>query len=338
MLACAERRREGPDTKLSSRGWARSFTWRAWPSKPRARRGTLPFWLVVSSVPHYKSSSIYALSLYGTNHYSLLPISSSSPCQASCVDSKTIHQVYNLVLFMDGHAVPSTLLSSWDNFFGDFKIRMLMRDVHASTKNCWALNSWKVLSVDWSCSVWMRWYKLQPGLCCKQFGDFFLDRWEMFVPHPLTKNPDSCQALLNFIEWWLMMSHLNEVIQVAARSLAASTSVTFISTDERCSFFIPWEKIPTAVKHFWISLSDDWSCFVWMRLYKLQSGLQLQAIQWLSSWQMRDVRSSSLHRKSRQLSSTFEFYWVMTDHVLLEWAFTGYDQVFSCKQLLTLTD
>ncbi len=152
---------------------------------------------------------------------------------------------------------------------------------------------------------------------CKQFGDFFLDRWKMFVPHPLTKSPDSCQALLNFIEWWLMMSHLNEVIQVAARSLAASTSVTFISTDERCSFFIPWEKIPTAVKHFWISLSDDWSCFVWMRLYKLQSGLQLQAIQWLSSWQMRDVRSSSLHRKSWQLSSTFEFYcwWLVMFHL-----------------------
>ena len=82
---------------------------------------------------------------------------------------------------------------------------------------------------------------------CKQFGDFFLDRWEMFVPHPLTKNPDSCQALLNFIEWWLMMSHLNEVIQVAARSLAASNLVIFFSTDERCSFFIPPQKILTVV-------------------------------------------------------------------------------------------
>ena len=223
MLACAERRREGPDTKLSSRGWARSFTWRAWPSKPRARRGTLPFWLVVSSVPHYKSSSIYALSLYGTNHYFLLPISSSSPCQASCVDSKTIHQVYNLVIFMAGHAVPSTLLSSWDNFFGDFKIQMLMRDVHPSTKNCWALKSWKVLSLDWSCSVWMRWYKLQPSL-------------------------------------WL------------------------------------------------------------------------QAIRWLFSRQMRDVCSSSLNKNSRQLSSTCEFYWVMTDDVSFEWGYTSCSQVFSCKQ------
>ncbi len=74
---------------------------------------------------------------------------------------------------------------------------------------------------------------------CKQFGDFFLDRGEMFVLHPSTKNPDSCQALLNFIEWWLMTSHLNEVIQVAARSSAASNSVIFFSTDERCSFLNP---------------------------------------------------------------------------------------------------
>ena len=27
---------------------------------------TLPFWLVVSSVPHYKSSSLYVLTLHGT--------------------------------------------------------------------------------------------------------------------------------------------------------------------------------------------------------------------------------------------------------------------------------
>jgi len=55
---------------------------------------------VESSVPHYESSSLYASSLYGTNHYFLLPISSSFPCQASCVDSKTIHQVYNVLLML----------------------------------------------------------------------------------------------------------------------------------------------------------------------------------------------------------------------------------------------
>jgi len=36
--------------------------------------------------------------------------------------------------------------------------------------------------------------------------------------------------------------------------------------------------------------------------------------------------------KSWQLSSTFEFYWLMTEHVLFERAFTSYNQVFSCKQ------
>jgi len=118
---------------------------------------------------------------------------------------------------------------------------------------------------------------------CKQFGDFFLDRWEMFVLHPSTKNPDSCQALLNFIEWWLVMFCLDELFQVTTRSSAASNSVNFFSIDERCSFFIPQQKNPTAVKHFWILLIDDWSCFVWMRFFKLQPGLQLQAIRWVFS-------------------------------------------------------
>ena len=50
------------------------------------------------------------------------------------------------------------------HFFCDFKSQLLMRDVHPSTNKCRALNSRKVLSDDWSCFVWMRLYKLQPGL------------------------------------------------------------------------------------------------------------------------------------------------------------------------------
>ncbi len=39
---------------------------------------------------------------------------------------------------------------------------------------------------------------------CKQFGEGFLDRWEMSVPHPLTQNSDSYQAFLNlFTDDWL---------------------------------------------------------------------------------------------------------------------------------------
>ena len=49
---------------------------------------------------------------------------------------------------------------------------------------------------------------------------------------------------------------------------------------------------------------------------------------------MRGVRSSSLHKKPRQLSSTFCIYWVMTDDVSFGWASTSCSQVFSCKQFV----
>ncbi len=65
-----------------------------------------------------------------------------------------------------------------------------------------------------------------------------------------------------------MMSHLHEVIQVAARSLAASNSVTFFSTDERCSFFIPSQTTPTAVKHF---LFIEW----WLIMFSLNDLSQI---------------------------------------------------------------
>ena len=182
---------------------------------------------------------------------------------------------------MTGHVLFGWAFSSYNQVFsckqfGDFFLdRREVFVLHPSTKfpdSCQTL--FNLLSDDWWCLIWMRPYKLQPDLfSCRQFGDFFLNRWEMFVPHPLTKTPDSCQALLNFIDWRLMMSHLHEVVQIAARFLAASNSVTFFSTDERCSFLIPWQKLPTAVKHFWILLSDNWWCLICMRLYKLQPGL-----------------------------------------------------------------
>ncbi len=144
------------------------------------------------------------------------------------------------------------------------------------------------------------------SLAASQFGDFFLDRWEVFILHPSTKNPGSCLAVfafyrlmtdhvlferaftgynqvfsckqfgdffstdercsffippqkiptavkhfwINFVDWWLIMSHLNELLQVATRSSAVSSVVTTFSTDERCSFLIPPQKTLTAVKHF----------------------------------------------------------------------------------------
>ena len=111
---------------------------------------------------------------------------------------------------------------------------------------------------------------------CKQFGDFFsTDERCLFFIHK--KTPNSCQAYLNFIGWWLSMSHLNELLQVTTRSSAVSNSVNF-------------------------------------------------------SRQMRGGRSSSLPKKPRQLSSIFEFHWLLIDHVLFEFGGTSYNQVNSCKQ------
>jgi len=129
----------------------------------------------------------------------------------------------------------------------------------------------------------------------------------------LPKKPDSCQALLSFIQWWLVMFCLEEVMQVAARGSAVSNSVTFFSTDERCSFFIPPQKTPTAVKHFefyWVMTSHVWlgrghaSC---------RQGFSCKQFGDFFSRQMRGVRSSSLHKTLRQLLSTFEFidWWLV---------------------------
>ena len=89
-------------------------------------------------------------------------------------------------------------------------------------------------------------------LSCKQFSHFFLDRWEVFFIPP-KKQPDICQAF--FVYYWLIMLCLNKVVQVAARSSAASNFGDVFSTDERSSSLNT--KIPTAVKHFWILLTAD---------------------------------------------------------------------------------
>ncbi len=206
-----------------------------------------------------------------------------------------------------------------------------MRDVHPSTKTCWALHSWKVLSVDWACLIWMSFSKLQPGLQLQVIWWLSLDRWEVFVLHPSTKCFDSCQALLNFIDCWLSMSHLDELLRVTIRCSAVSNSVTFSRQmrDVRSSSL--HNKVLTAVWHFLHFI--DW----WLIMICLNSLLQVTTRSSAASnsltfsWQMRGAHSSST-KKPRQLSSTFEFYWLMTDHVSFEWAFTSYNQVFSCKQ------
>ena len=82
-------------------------------------------WLVVSSVPHCKSSSLYALFLYATNHHYFVANIEQLPMPSklywfqnhpSSLQSSVVHA---------GHAVPSTLLSSWDIFLVISKL------------NCW---------------------------------------------------------------------------------------------------------------------------------------------------------------------------------------------------------
>ena len=133
----------------------------------------------------------------------------------------------------------------------------------------------------------------------------------------LPKNPDSCQALLNFIECWLIMFCLNEVIQAATRSSAVSNSVAFFSTDERCSFFIPPQKVPTAVKHFCILLIDDWSFLVWTRSCKLPPGLQLQAIRWLflDRWEVFVLHPSTKNPDSCPALFAFIEWWLIMSHL-----------------------
>ncbi len=95
-------------------------------------------------------------------------------------------------------------------------------------------------------------------------------------------------------------------------------------------------KIPDSCQALLNFMVDDLWCLVWMKWYKLQPGLELQPIRWLFARRMRGVHSASLHKKPRQLSSTFEFYLLMTDHVSFGWGGTGCCQVFSCKQFSVL--
>ncbi len=162
--------------------------------------------------------------------------------------------------------------------FGDFFLdRWEVFVLHPSTKNpdsCQALSEFYCLMTDDILFEW-GYTSYNQVISCKQFGDFFLDRWEVFILHSFTKTLTAVEHFLNFIDWWLIMSHLSELLQVTIRSSAVSNSVTFFWTNERCSFFIPPQKPWQLSSTFWILLLDDWWYSVWMRLYKLQPGHQL---------------------------------------------------------------
>ncbi len=187
-----------------------------------------------------------------------LPISSSFPCQASCVDSKTIHAVYNLVLFMLGTVWPA-LCCPLKTFFSLFQNSTVDERHLAFHKQMLSLEFLKGLRVliDHVSFGWGDTSNTR-SLAASQFCDFFLDRWEVFILHPSTKNPDSCLALFAFYR--LMTDHVlfERAFTGYNQVFSCKQFGDFFSTDERCSFFIPPQKIPTAVKHFWIDFVDWW--------------------------------------------------------------------------------
>ena len=115
---------------------------------------------------------------------------------------------------------------------------------------------------------------------CKQFVDFVLDRWEMFVPHPLTKNPRQLSSTFEF--YWVLTDH-----------------VSFGWGDTGCNQVF-------SCKQFGDFFLDRWEVFVLHPCTKTPDSCQ----------------------------ALFEFYWWMTDAVLFEWGHTGYTQVISCKQFV----
>ena len=230
-----------------------------------------------------------------------------------------------------------------ETFFGDFKIQLLMRDVHPCTKKCRALSSWKVLSVD-SCFDWMWLYDLQPGLLAVSSLVTFLNKWEIVRSSPLNtkfrqlssilefiywwlmmfplyelwqvitrslaasnfcvtcfltgerwgsqKNSDSCQANLNFTDWWLIMFYFNELSQVTTRSLAASYLVTFSRQMIPSSLHKTSSDSCQAILNlieWWLTMSN------WMSFYNLHPGHQLQAV----CRQIRGIQSSSLQKNQQ---------------------------------------
>ncbi len=169
--------------------------------------------------------------------------------------------------------------------------------LHPFTIKSWQLSdTFCILLIDdWSWFVWTAFYKLQPGLQLQAIHWLFLDRWEVLILHP-QKNPDSCQAHLNFIDWWLIMSHLNELLQVTTRSSAVSNSVTF-SWQMRGARSSSTKKNPDSCQAhlnfigWWLSMSHlNELLQVTIRCSAVSNSVTF-------SRQMRDVRSSSLHNK-----------------------------------------
>jgi len=152
-----------------------------------------------------------------------------------------------------GHAAPRRVLSSWDTIFGQnltvderrssFYQKMSSLDFLKGL-GCW----WIMFCLNEVVQATTR------SLAVSNLVTFFsTDR-----SSSLHKISRQLSSPFEFSDWWLIMSHLNEVMQAAIRSLAASNSVTFFSTDRwEVVVLHPSQKNPTAVKHFWVLFNDD---------------------------------------------------------------------------------
>jgi len=136
---------------------------------------------------------------------------------------------------------------------------------------------WILLIVDWAC-VSFGWTFFQVTIRCSAVSNSVTFSRQMRDVSSSSLHKKSRQLSSTFcillIDWWLIMFYLNEPLQFTTRSSAASNSVTF-SRQMRGACSSSIKKPPTAVKHIWISLADDWACLIWMSFYKLQPGLQL---------------------------------------------------------------
>lgn len=120
--------------------------------------------------------------------------------------------------------------------------------------------------------------------------------------------------------------------------LAASSSVTFSWQVRGVSFFIfPQNSCHASYQALLDLLTDDWACLIWMRFYKLHSGLQLQAVRWIS---LTDRGVFVLHPSHNILTAGKHFwrYWLMTNDVVSGWGHTGCNQVLVASNLVTLTN
>ena len=126
----------------------------------------------------------------------------ATQCPGLCCPLETNFWWFQNSTVDERHSSTQNLLSL-DFLKGFFLDRWEVFVLHPSTKIQQLSSTFQVywvltdhVSFGWGDAGWNQVFS------CNQFGDFFLDRWEVFILHPSTKSPDSCQALFEFY-WWM---------------------------------------------------------------------------------------------------------------------------------------